>query len=110
MHGFAARSAPYQGTRNCTVSVPRSQGGYSLLKRLPRFGAEKHGFAVQNAPPHFLFETPKRKCAVHGGKEKVSGMSWPLTGQLTHTRERPVRTAAKIRKPSAGCAESSQMT
>ena len=23
--------------------------------------------------PHFLFETSKRKCAVHGGKEKMSG-------------------------------------
>ena len=29
----------------------------------------------RDAPPHFLFETSKRKCAVHGGKEKMSGMS-----------------------------------
>ena len=55
--------------------------------------------------PRFLFETPKRKCAVHGGKEKVSGMSWPLMGQLTHTKERPVRTADKIQKSPAGCAD-----
>ena len=26
-----------------------------------------------DAPPHFLFETSKRKCAVHGGKEKMFG-------------------------------------
>ena len=55
--------------------------------------------------PHFLFETPKRKCAVHGGKEKVSGMSWPLMGQLTHTKERPIHTAGKIQKSPAGCAD-----
>ena len=60
--------------------------------------------------PHFLFETPKRKCAVHGGKEKVSGLSWPLMGQLTHTKERPVRTAGKIQKSPTGCAENPQMT
>ena len=41
--------------------------------------------------PHFLFETPKRKCAVHGGKEKVFGMSWPQRGQLTQN-ERPAAT------------------
>ena len=47
--------------------------------------------------PHFLFETSKRKCAVHGGKGKMSGMRWPAkrptppyestTG--THCRQKP---------------------
>ena len=31
------------------------------------------GFAGQGCTPHFLFETSKRKCAVHGGKEKMFG-------------------------------------
>ena len=35
--------------------------------------------------PHFLFETSKRKRAVHGGKEKMSGMSWPLC-RSTHPK------------------------
>ena len=68
----------------------------------------RHGMARlcrAECTPHFLFETPKRKCAVHGGKEKVSGLSWPLMGQLTHTKERPVRTADKIQKSPAGCAD-----
>ena len=68
----------------------------------------RHGMARlcrAECTPHFLFETPKRKCAVHGGKEKVSGLSWPLMGQLTHTKERPVRTAGKIQKSPAGCAD-----
>ena len=29
----------------------------------------------QDAPPHFLFETSKRKCAAPGGKEKMFGGS-----------------------------------
>ena len=29
----------------------------------------------QDAPPHFLFETSKRKCAAPGGKEKMLGGS-----------------------------------
>ena len=73
----------------------------------------RHGMARlcrAECTPHFLFETPKRKCAVHGGKEKVSGLSWPLMGQLTHTKERPVRTAGKIQKSPTGCAENPQMT
>ena len=32
-------------------------------------------------------------------------MSCPRNGQLTHTKERPVRTAGKIRKSSTGCAD-----
>ena len=28
-------------------------------------------YAAQDYTPHFLFETSKRKCAVHGGKEKM---------------------------------------
>ena len=47
---------------------------------------------------------------MHGGKEKVSGLSWPLMGQLTHTKERPIRTAGKIQKSPTGCAENPQMT
>ena len=31
-------------------------------------------------------------------------------GQLTHTKERPVRTAGKIQKSPTGCAENPQMT
>ena len=31
-------------------------------------------------------------------------------GQLTHTKERPVRTASKIQKSPTGCAENPQMT
>lgn len=31
------------------------------------------GFTGQGCTPHFLFETSKRKCAVHGGKEKMFG-------------------------------------
>lgn len=41
------------------------------------------GIVHAGCAPHFLFETSKRKCAVHGGKEKMSGMSWPAKGQLT---------------------------
>ena len=40
--------------------------------------AKGRGEPPQGRTPHFLFETSKRKCAVHGGKEKMSGMSWPL--------------------------------
>ena len=29
------------------------------------------GCQLGNAPPHFLFETSKRKCAAPGGKEKM---------------------------------------
>ena len=35
--------------------------------------------------PHFLFETSKRKCAVHGGKEKMSWMSCPAK-RSTHPK------------------------
>ena len=83
--------------------------GLYILFLLAQEGSHEMGFAHPKYTPHFLFETPKRKCAVHGGKEKVSGMSWPLTGQLTHTKERPVRTADKIQNPPVGCAENSQM-
>ena len=35
----------------------------------------------------------------------MSGMSCPRNGQLTHTKERPVRTAGKIQKSPTGCAD-----
>ena len=61
-----------------------SQGGYSLLKRLPRFGAEKHGFAVRDAPP-ILFSScgkenapctveEKRRCIQTCGGAQVWGI------------------------------------
>ena len=96
MYGFAVRSAPYQGTRNCAVSALEARGIFSFEKTAPVRRREAR-LCRAECTPHFLFETPKRKCAVHGGKEKVPGMSWPLTGQLTHTKERPVRTAAKMK-------------
>ena len=40
--------------------------------------AKGRGEPPQGRTPHFLFETSKRKCAVHGGKEKMSGMIWHL--------------------------------
>ena len=42
----------------CFLRLCEARGGYSLLKRLPRFGAEKHGFAVRISP-----YMGKRKCA-----------------------------------------------
>ena len=40
-------------------------------------GMRRTAAGIQASPagmhPHFLFETSKRKCAVHGGKEKMSG-------------------------------------
>ena len=44
---------------------------------MPLCGTGRHGFAVQNVPPHFLFVLPKRKRAGHGTKEKT------LRGDLT---------------------------
>ena len=42
------------------------------------YSAKGRGEPPQGRTPHFLFETSKRKCAVHGGKEKMSGMIWHL--------------------------------
>ena len=49
------------------------------------FAAREYTVLPWGCTPHFLFETSKRKCAVHGGKEKMSGMSWPLC-RSTHPK------------------------
>ena len=43
------------------------------MRRTGGTGVSAHGAETGDAPPHFLFEISKRKCAVHGGKEKMSG-------------------------------------
>ena len=57
----------------------------------------------------FSFRLVEKKTAIHGQKKRRLGMSWPAKGQLTHTKERPIRTADKIKKSPAGCAESPQI-
>ena len=57
----------------------------------------------------FSFRLVEKKTAIHGQKKRRLGMSWPAKGQLTHTKERPIRTADKIQKSPAGCAESPQI-
>ena len=49
----------------------------------------------QNIHPHFLFETPKRKCAVHGGKEKVFVPNLHTGASLGETDS--VRTAVQVK-------------
>ena len=63
--GVPSRSTPYQGVRK--------PGGYSLLKRLPRFGAGKHGFAVRNAPPIFFLKHQKENAPCTVEKKKCQG-------------------------------------
>ena len=76
------------------------------MKRLPRFGAEKHGFAVRDAPP-ILFSScgkenppeglllplrgnsPSAPCTVE--EKRRLGMSWPPRSQLTQN-EGPAAT------------------
>ena len=53
----------------------------------------------------FSFRLAEKKTAIHGQKKRRLGMSWPLAGQLIPTKERPVRTADKIRKSPTGCAD-----
>ena len=76
------------------------------------FGDTKRTRLVRScaAMPHriespFSFRLAEKKTAIHGQKKRRLGMSWPLMGQLTHTKERPVRTAGKIQKSPAGCAD-----
>ena len=53
----------------------------------------------------FSFRLAEKKTAIHGQKKRRLGMSCPRNGQLTHTKERPVRTAGKIQKSPTGCAD-----
>ena len=53
----------------------------------------------------FSFRLVEKKTAIHGQKKRRLGMSCPRNGQLTHTKERPVRTAGKIQKSPTGCAD-----
>ncbi|MFR0768228.1 MAG: hypothetical protein ACLSHO_00175 [Dysosmobacter sp.] len=57
----------------------------------------------------FSFETSKENAPCTVEKKNVRDELTHLC-QLTHTKERPVRTADKNQKSSAGCAESTQMT
>ena len=45
--------------------------GAGIFSRRRGAGTGDTGFAGGECTPHFLFETSKRKCAVHGGKEKM---------------------------------------
>ena len=49
--------------------------------------------------PHFLFETSKRKCAVHGGKEKMSGMIWHLRVKSPKTEAGRHELPTKLETP-----------
>ena len=81
------------------------QGMFSTFSLLPA----REQF-LSGCGPHFSFVPPKRKRAGYGTKEKALGDELTHLCQLTHTKERPVRTADKNQKSSAGCAESTQMT
>ena len=63
--------------------------------------AKGRGEPPQGRTPHFLFETSKRKCAVHGGKEKMFGR-FHLTPQCQAARKtwglrkRPVEVGGRL--------------
>ena len=63
---FSRPSAPFHRTREM-----RRFAAWEL--RPCRGAGGMPGFAGRGCTPHFLFETSKRKCAVHGGKEKMFG-------------------------------------
>ena len=76
------------------------------------FGDTKRTRLVRRcaAMPHriespFSFRLAEKKTAIHGQKKRRLGMSWPLTGQLTNTKERPVRTAMQTPNPPTGCVD-----
>ena len=61
--------------------------------------AKGRGEPPQGRTPHFLFETSKRKCAVHGGKEKMSGMIWHLRVKSPKTEAGRHELPTKLETP-----------
>ena len=85
------------------------KGARRTAARMQRGAALRHRKARLcrgECTPHFLFETSKRKCAVHGGKEKMSGMSCPAKRSthpkrgltVTHFRPNP-EVSYRLRYP-----------
>ena len=62
------------------------------------------GFACRNTPPIFFLRHQTHQIGAWS-KEKTLGDELAAGGQLTHTKERPVRTADKIQKSPASCAD-----
>ena len=61
------------------------------------------GFAGRGYTPHFLFETSKRKCAVHGGKEKMlGGSTWHPCVKLIRNTGVVVAGAVQTCRPVPG--------
>ena len=61
------------------------------MPKFHRFGAVKHGFAVQNVPHIFFLSYQKENVPDTVQKKKRLGMSWP-TERPTHPYEKATGT------------------
>ena len=74
-------------------------------KHICRYAARESMVIPCGMESPFSFPLVEKKTAIHGQKKRRLGMSCPRNSQLTHTKERPVRTADKIQKSPTGCAD-----